>query len=265
MNGFEHFPETYNAALHTRTLGRTLAYFDELDSTNTYCKRRAAAGDAPEGLTAVALLQTAGRGRLGRVWESRQGDGLYISFLTPVLPGELLPLVPIAVGLAVAEAVEAEAAIPDMGIKWPNDIIAGSRKLAGILCEGAAGRAVCGIGVNLCQSREDFLSAGLPHATSLLMESAAVPSAARLAAAIANGLEPRLDALHREGAAALVPDFRRRCVSIGRRVRAISAAGETDGTAVDIDEAGRLVIDTGTGRIAVSAGEVQLRTPEGYL
>ena len=264
MNCFENFSEKYSAALTTRSLGRDLLLFDELDSTNAWCKRRIAAGDAPAGLAAAALRQTAGRGRLGRSWESGAGLGLYVSFAAPALPGALLPLVPLAAGIAVSEAAEQEAGRP-VGIKWPNDIILEGKKLCGILCEGAGDRAVCGIGVNLLQDAAFFSAASLPHAVSLLTVTGRVPDAAALAAGIANRLEPLLDALLREGAASLVPALEKRCVSLGREVRAVSAAGTLTGVAVGIDEEGRLVIETGHGRHAVSAGEVQLRTAEGYL
>ena len=158
MNVFENFIPDYYSRLSTRSLGRDMLLFEELDSTNAWCKRRLSEGGAPEGLAAAARCQTAGRGRLGRSWESRKGDGLYVSFVTLPLPGELLPLVPIAAGLSAAEAAEAETGLR-VGIKWPNDLIVSGRKLSGILCEGAAGRAVCGIGVNLLQDAAFFSAA----------------------------------------------------------------------------------------------------------
>lgn len=264
MNGFSASITDYLAALTTRTLGRAPELHETLDSTNTYLKRRLAAGDAPEGLAAAALTQTAGRGRLGRAWESEPGAGLYISFVTPAIPGELLPLVPVAVGVAVARACHALADV-DAGVKWPNDVIVRDRKLSGILCEGVQGRAVCGIGVNLGQDAAFFARAGLPYATSLLMEAGRSPCAPLLAAEIANRLEALLDGLLKDAGAALIPVFRALCVSIGREVRAVSPRGETCGRAVDIDGEGRLVIETAGGRVAVSAGEVQLRTARGYL
>ena len=155
MNAFAQFTADYRAALATRALGRASELHETLDSTNAYLKRRLAAGDAPEGLAAVALTQTAGRGRLGRAWESEPGAGLYVSFVTPAVPGGLLPLVPIAVGVAVAQACRSLTGA-DAGVKWPNDVIVRDRKLSGILCEGVRGRAVCGIGVNLAQDAAFF-------------------------------------------------------------------------------------------------------------
>lgn len=264
MNAFSTFTADYLAALTTHTLGHVLELHETLDSTNTYLKRRLTAGDAPEGLAATALTQTAGRGRLGRAWESEPGAGLYVSFVTPAIPGELLPLVPVAVGVAVAQACHALMDVA-AGVKWPNDVIVRDRKLSGILCEGVRGRAVCGIGVNLTQDAAFFECTNLPHATSLLLETGRIPCAPQLAAEIANRLEALLDSLLKDAGAALIPVFRELCVSIGREVRAVSPRGETCGRAVDIDGEGRLVIETAQGRMAVSAGEVQLRTAQGYL
>lgn len=264
MNRFTAFQKEYEAALRTRTLGHALEVHETLDSTNTYLKRRLAEDGVPEGLSAVALMQTAGRGRLGRTWESVPGAGLYLSFATQPLPGTLLPLVPLAVGVAVARACRDTAGV-EAGIKWPNDVIVRDHKLCGILCEGVHGRAVCGIGVNLLQTASFFERAGLPHATSLFLETGAAPDAAGLAAGIANTLEPLLDGLLEDRGAALIPLFRTLCVSIGREVRAVSPHGELIGRAVDVDAEGRLVMETQQGRTAVSAGEVQLRTARGYL
>jgi len=264
MNESFTYLAEYLSALHTRELGRAQELFDTLDSTNAYLKREHTAGRAPAGAVAIALRQTAGRGRLGRTWESIPGAGLYFSLLAPRLPMERLSLVPVAVGVAAAAALQ-EIAEVTAGIKWPNDLIVSDRKLSGILCEGVLGRAVCGIGVNLLQDAAFFVRAELPHGTSLLLETGRVVSAPRLAAEIVNRLEPWLDELSAGKIDALIDRFRENCVSIGREVRAISPTGELAGIAVDVDAEGRLVIEHADGCTAVSAGEVQLRTVRGYL
>ena len=264
MNENIRYITDYLSSLRTRELGRSPELFDTMDSTNAYLKRELTAGRAPAGAAAIALTQTAGRGRLGRVWESVPGVGLYFSLLAPRVPMELLSLVPVAVGVAATDALTAVTGVTP-GIKWPNDLIVSDRKLSGILCEGALGQAVCGIGVNLLQDADFFARAELPHGTSLLMETGRACSAPRLAAEIANQLEPWLDELAERRIDALIDRFRANCVSIGRQVRAISPTGEIDGIATDIDREGRLVIETASGPIAVSAGEVQLRTVRGYL
>ena len=264
MNTNISYITDYLSALTTRELGRAPEIFDTLDSTNAYLKRELTAGRAAACAAVIALTQTAGRGRLGRQWESKPGVGLYFSLLTPRLPMEMLSLVPVATGVAATDALWNEAEV-SAGIKWPNDLIVSDCKLSGILCEGVLGQAVCGIGVNLLQDADFFARAELPHGTSLMMETGRACSAPRLAAAIANQLEPWLDQLEKRQIDALIARFRERCVSIGREVRAISPTGELTGIAVDIDPEGRLVIEHTGGRTAVSAGEVQLRTARGYL
>jgi len=130
----------------------TVLRFDSLPSTNTEAARQAAAG-APEGLVVVAREQTAGRGRQQRVWSSPRDAGLYLSVLLhPRLPPPEWPLITFAAALAVSDALE-EACALRTDIKWPNDLLAGGRKLCGILAEtveSGRGRAcVVGVGVNL--------------------------------------------------------------------------------------------------------------------
>ncbi|HEX7175534.1 MAG TPA: biotin--[acetyl-CoA-carboxylase] ligase [Pyrinomonadaceae bacterium] len=130
----------------------TVLRFDSLPSTNTEAARQAAAG-APEGLVVVAREQTAGRGRQQRVWSSPRDAGLYLSvLLRPRLPAVEWPLLTLAAALAVSDALEETCALRT-DIKWPNDLLAGGRKLCGILAEtveSERGRAcVVGIGVNL--------------------------------------------------------------------------------------------------------------------
>jgi len=126
--------------------------FDSLRSTNTELARLAATG-APEGLSVVADEQTAGRGRMQRTWSSTKGAGLYFSILLrPVIPLHLWPLLTFMAALAVGDALLEAFGLPTE-IKWPNDLLAGERKICGILSEtveSPEGRAVIvGIGVNL--------------------------------------------------------------------------------------------------------------------
>ena len=127
-------------------------HFESLPSTNTEAARLAAEG-AAEGLSIVADEQTAGRGRLRRIWSSPKGAGLYFSLLLrPAMPLNLWPLITFMAALATGDALM-DAAGLQTEIKWPNDLLAGERKICGILSETVdtpAGRAVVvGIGINL--------------------------------------------------------------------------------------------------------------------
>ena len=136
-------------------------HFKTVDSTNTVCKRLAMEG-APDGTTVIAARQTAGRGRMGRGFESPEGMGLYLSMLwrSVTSPEGLLPLTAMASACA-AEAIRRVTGA-DVRIKWPNDLVLHGKKLVGILTEsalngsGGVDYVVIGIGVNLRQGPADF-------------------------------------------------------------------------------------------------------------
>ncbi len=147
------FPiEAYNRRACMKGFSPKILRFESLPSTNTEAARLAAAG-AAEGLTIVADEQTAGRGRLQRTWFSPKGAGLYFSILLrPTIPQDQWPLITFMAALAAGDAL-LEASDLQTDIKWPNDLLAGERKICGILAEiieTESGRAVVvGIGINL--------------------------------------------------------------------------------------------------------------------
>src|SRR5262245_5319408 len=148
-------PVIRNLARLAGTRFRDVHWFEIVDSTNRYLLQRAAQGVAA-GEVAVADEQTAGRGRLGRSWVAPSGSALLVSvLLRPALPPERVHLVPLAAGLAALDALQAldvperhDASEPAR-LKWPNDVVVGDRKLAGILAEADGGGAVVvGMGCN---------------------------------------------------------------------------------------------------------------------
>src|ERR1041385_3324676 len=158
----------------------TILRFDSLPSTNTEAARQASLG-APEGLCVVAREQTAGRGRQQRAWVSPKDAGLYFSIvLRPKLDARAWPLVTLAAALAVSDAL-LEACALETDIKWPNDLLAGGRKLCGILAETfdtPRGRAaVLGIGVNL--TNRAFPPEILSAATSVEEQTGSAPERER--------------------------------------------------------------------------------------
>jgi BirA family biotin operon repressor/biotin-[acetyl-CoA-carboxylase] ligase len=209
-----------------------------------------AADGAPGGTVVVADVQTAGRGRLGRSWWSEPGTTLTASWvMRPDDPPERWTLVPLACGVASALALRSLTGL-DVTLKWPNDVVIGDRKLAGILVEARPPEfAVAGIGVNLsCAIPPDL--AGI--ATSVAIQGAAVPERPALLAAI---LE-ELDAVLRSGE--VVERYRELCSTIGREVR-VERAGATDvvGRATDVAANGALLVSTATeGVVEVAAGDV---------
>jgi BirA family transcriptional regulator, biotin operon repressor / biotin---[acetyl-CoA-carboxylase] ligase len=246
--------------------------FTTLESTNTYLLAEARAG-AAEGVVAVADHQTAGRGRLGRRWEAPPGRCLLVSvLLRPVVPADRLWCCTAAVALAAADACREVAGVAPL-VKWPNDLVVGDRKLAGVLAEsdpGAPGgppgsvAVVVGIGLNIDWSGPDDLGATslVDHADRPVSRDAVLDSLLRFLAARASdlGAEP--------GRQELVADLRQRSATLGRRVRVeVSADGGSRpvvGTAVDLAPSGHLVLETAHGTVEVPVGDVvHLRTDDG--
>jgi BirA family biotin operon repressor/biotin-[acetyl-CoA-carboxylase] ligase len=238
--------------------------FPEIDSTNTYVLDQARQG-AAEGLVAVADHQTAGRGRLDRRWESPPGANLLASvLLRPGCAADDLHLCSGAVALAAADAC-AEVADVEPFLKWPNDLLVGGSKLAGVLAEadfdGARLRGVVvGIGINVAWP-------GPPEAGGTCLDDAggtAQPvDKGVLLDLLLEGLARRRPLLDEEsGRGTLTDEVRRRCSTLGQRVRVTLPNEELTGIASTIDEAGHLVVDTGSDRRLVSAGDVVHLRPE---
>jgi BirA family biotin operon repressor/biotin-[acetyl-CoA-carboxylase] ligase len=219
------------------------------DSTNARARELALAG-APDGTVVTAAEQTAGRGRQGRTWTAPPGRALLMSAVVRDL-SKRDALLPLAVPVAVAEACDALSAGP-VGIKWPNDVWVGERKLAGILLEGRPqeGWAVIGVGLNVGTTAEEFPPEIRDIATSLAIESSADLGVEAVLEAILAALDRRLADPPRSILAA----WRDRDVLAGRTVR--WNGGE--GTAAGLDDGGALLVETPDGRVALDAGEVHL-------
>jgi BirA family biotin operon repressor/biotin-[acetyl-CoA-carboxylase] ligase len=244
----------------SRHLTPTIMRFDSLPSTNTEAARQAALG-APEGLCVVAREQTAGRGRRERSWVSPKDAGLYLSVvLRPTLEARHWPLITLAAALAVRDAL-GEACGLGADIKWPNDLLAGGRKLCGILAETAdgarGGAVVLGVGVNL--RRGSFPEELSDTATSVEEQTGRAPDAERVLAALTRALARYYATLHaRGGAEEILGEWQRSSsYAHGRRVRVALAGESFEGLTRGLDSDGALRVETeeGTVRI-VRAGDV---------
>lgn len=228
-------------------------------STNAVAAERARAG-APEGLVVVAEHQTAGRGRLNRTWETPARSALTFSLvLRPVVPPADWPWLPLLTGHVVAETLR--AAGYDAGVKWPNDVLLGDQKIAGILLErvetDAGPAAVVGIGLNVSLTAEEL---PVPTGTSLLLASGAAPDRTELLVTLLGSLREAYDAWQAGGAdatARLRSSYVAACVTLGREVRVEMPSGEPlTGRAAGVDASGRLVVAGATGETVVGAGDV---------
>jgi BirA family biotin operon repressor/biotin-[acetyl-CoA-carboxylase] ligase len=173
-------------------LGRPYRFVPACEST-----QRLLGEDEPEGATVATDHQTAGRGRLGRVWEDVPGRGLLFSvLLRPAPPMSTWPELSVVAGEAVAAALPVAAAV-----SHPNDVMVDERKIAGVLPEAADGRVVLGIGVNVNQAAEELPLDAVKPPTSLRLEAAREWERAPLLAAILLELESRYDAWQRRAGA----------------------------------------------------------------
>jgi BirA family transcriptional regulator, biotin operon repressor / biotin---[acetyl-CoA-carboxylase] ligase len=233
---------------------RHLDIVDETGSTNTDLVARATAGENIDGVVLIAEHQTAGRGRSGRTWAAAPRAQLTLSVGIGVaeMPTSAWGWLPLAAGLGVAEAVKADAGV-DAALKWPNDVLAGEGKLAGILSEVAGQTIVVGIGLNVTLRADEV---GEPGLSSLVDLGVADPDRTRLAGELLRRLGERVMGW-RDGDERLMADYRDRCATIGSSVRAVlPGGGEVVGTATAVDDEGRLRIDMGSEVVAVAAGDV---------
>lgn len=229
-------------------------------STNTDLWHMAEDG-APEWTVVAAGSQHAGRGRLGRTWVSLPGESLHVSvLLRPAFEPSDAPLTSLAAGVAAAEACRAAGI--DAGCKWPNDVVVRGRKLGGILPEASVqGQAlsfvVLGTGVNLSQAEGDFPEDLRSIATSVAREGGD-PDPGPILERYFRRLRGLYGERGRELGVRVLEPYRAACVTLGRRVRAITTAGAiVDGVAREVGGAGELVVETPTGSERVQFGEIR--------
>lgn len=242
-------------------LARRIFYLNETASTNDIALSLAAEDEA-EGTLVIADRQTAGRGRLGRVWHSPPGAGLYISMvLRPGRAGagddRATGLLTLAAGVALAEAVDEVTGL-GVDIKWPNDLLVGRRKLAGILAESVAGdlgQIVLGYGINVgAAALPDPVAA---RATSLESELGRAVDRAALAAATIVAISRRYADLLNGRFDAILDAWRARSTSSrGARVSWDTPAGRQVGETQGIDNRGALLVRVGDRTERIVGGEV---------
>ena len=234
-----------------------LSWYEDAGSTNDIAMNAATSG-APEGLVVAANAQRLGRGRLGRSWASPPGGGLYVSVVLHPRH-DALPLVTIAAGVAIAEGIEAASGLR-AGVKWPNDIYVGTRKLAGILAEAGSSAAgehvIVGFGINLHPSAlpPDVAS----RATSIEGELGRPVDRGLVLAECLAALAARYQALQRGAPGEVIGAWRLRAAPhLGRNVEWDGDGGAQRGIAHDIDARGALLVRVNDQIVRVVSGEVR--------
>lgn len=245
--------------------GWNIVTFDEIDSTNAEAKRRAAAGTREKTLL-VAEKQTAGRGRLGRRWESPKGAGLWMTqlFSPKGIAARDAGGAVFLAAVALCEALRDRTG-RDVRIKWPNDLVLGTKKICGMLAECGFAGDTCdwialGAGLNL---RKHALPAELIYAGSLEELTGSAPTVAE----VLDGYLPRFDTLlslwEEHGLTPVLDRMRPLCATLGRETR---VNGEYAGIARDIAPDGALMIEDKNGKTrTVYAGDVSVRGLTDYI
>ena len=226
-------------------------YIAETDSTNGWCRRRLE--ELPDGFAVYTTCQTAGRGRRGRSWANAPGQGLYYTVVCRRRMADPAAL-PLAASLAAGRALQEQLGVCCQ-VKWPNDLIWKGKKLGGILCESVQGAILCGIGINLTQDAEYFIRNELPHGISAAQILGHMPgkdAPEALASAMSKGFATGMESFYQEGFGAIRKEYLDRCANLGRQVTFANGSGR----AVDVDEMGRLVVESESGRQTVFTGEV---------
>jgi BirA family biotin operon repressor/biotin-[acetyl-CoA-carboxylase] ligase len=251
--------------LNTHDLGRELHCYEEIGSTSDRAKELAAEG-AEHGEVVIAEAQTAGRGRRGRSWISPPRKNLYFSaVLRPELSPERAPELTLVASVAICDALR-QAGV-EAGIKWPNDLIASEKKIAGILTELAADPdrvqwVVIGVGVNVNAREDDFPPELRGEVTSVAIERGGPAPRALFAAACLTALEDWLDRHAENGFDEVRRAWRERSVTLGRRVVVRTDDREIEGKAEDLDDRGALLVRGDDGTIdRFVAGDVTLLRP----
>jgi BirA family biotin operon repressor/biotin-[acetyl-CoA-carboxylase] ligase len=231
--------EQLGALLTTARLGRVHEHHASVASTNDRALEWLSSG-APDGALVTADHQSAGRGRLGRAWSSPVGRDLYASvILRPGVPAQGFGALALAVGVGVREGLLAafdgartwhERGYPELALKWPNDVLLGGRKLAGILCEsrwrGREVEVVVGFGINVHRQLDEFDPSLRASATSLALGLGERRGRAAILAAVLERLEWELERFFAEGFAGVRSRYEPHCLVIGRAIEVEQRSGE---------------------------------------
>ena len=241
------FSEEIQNGLKTKWMGKKIHYYDALDSTMDVAFQLGLEGEL-EGSIVCAEGQKKGKGRLGRVWNSPKGKGIYLSIiLRPKLSLMDTAKLTLLSAVAVCEAIRKVTGVV-VNIKWPNDILFENKKIAGILTELNAEAdcvkfIVVGIGINVNTSSKSLPS----QATSLKQMMGQKVSRVKLLQEVLQGLEMWYENMQLNGFSPMIEQWKSLSCTLGRQVSLSNPSGDIEGEAVDVDEYGGLVIRTKQG------------------
>ncbi len=232
-------------------VGSQILVFESTSSTSDVIARHASR--ARDGLVVFAETQTRGRGRQGRSWVSPRGKGLWFSILLrPTGGAAQAQQLTVSASVAVAHVLREEAKV-DARIKWPNDIVCGSRKLAGILTEYRDTAAILGIGIDVNLNKDDFPAELQTTATSLLIETGRVHDRNRLAGRLLAALDQHYTTMARNFET-VIDQWAGLSVTLGQQVKIRQGDQLREGLAQALDGQGRLILRKDNGQVEYLVG-----------
>jgi BirA family biotin operon repressor/biotin-[acetyl-CoA-carboxylase] ligase len=260
--------EALQAMVHTRVMGRpAIRVLEQTDSTNLQAKMMADQ-KAAEGTLIVADTQTLGRGRRGRTWHSPAGRNIYASLiLRPQLAPSQAPQITLMAAVALARTLETSAAL-DAKIKWPNDVMVGGKKIAGILTElstdmESVAYVVVGFGINVNIREAEMPEEIRPIATSIHMQSGTETSRTRLLCDLLENFETAYALLNDEGFGPVMAQWRAMTDIIGQRANVDVMGRRLTGTVAAVDDDGVLILEDDGGAVhRILSGDVTRLRPE---
>lgn len=238
-------PALVTNGLKTKSIGKRVVHFARTASSNDEAERLARAGEK-DGTAVIAEEQTAGKGRMGRVWHSPKGKGIYLSIiLRPPLPPARVSFLTLCSAISAVEAIRGCADLRAF-VKWPNDVLVSGKKVCGILTElgteaDRINHAIVGVGINANQDAPDL--AGLPAATSLKIERGEEVPRLELTRAFLESMDGNYALLRAEEYGKIIDRWLDVSETIGKRILTQSLSGERwEGVASGLDEDGCLLL-----------------------
>ena len=258
-------PDRQDAIENSLPGGWSIDFFDSAPSSNDLALAALKEqGAHAQGRCFVVGEQTRGRGRLGRIWTSRPGDGLYLSaVLCPSKPRAAWPGLSFAVSLAVfqmlAEQIGQDGGNSPLSLKWPNDVLIAGGKIAGILLEAGERGVIAGCGINLKNPPGDTSQKHPAVALDSFMDTPEPPSADRLAFRLVQKLAECYEMWEEKGLSAVLGQWQTHCAMIGRKVAIQTPARLIEGRCEAIGEDGQLIIrDDSETQHFITTGDVEI-------
>lgn len=251
----------------TGFMGKQIEYYEEIDSTNLRAKEWSKEG-ATEGSLVLAEKQNAGRGRMGKQWDSPKEEGIWMSLIVkPSMTIDKIPRLTVLAGLCMCKSIRQVTGLKAQ-IKWPNDLVVNNKKVCGILCEMVKVKnqlaVVVGIGVNVNSKK---FPDDLPHATSLYLEGKKLFNREEIIKSFLEHFEKSYFGYTEKGSLEnIIEDYKHYCINLNKQVKIIESQQEFVGIVRDIDQEARLIVQKQDGSlVTILSGEVSIRGLYGYV